>query len=134
MKRIIAPFSAVLLLGACGADADFNAADIRFARDMIVHHAEAITMVPAESEMETAGAHHEMLGMASAAELAALEKAIGADAGWLFLTLMMRHHEGALTMAEEERENGKNADARALAASIVTAERAEIIEMRRMLG
>ena len=45
------------------------------------------------------GTHAAMAGMATPAQMAALAGATGADFDRLFLTLMVRHHEGALSMA-----------------------------------
>jgi uncharacterized protein (DUF305 family) len=45
--------------------------------------------------------HHMMKGMASPDDLKALAAAKGADFDRLFLTLMIAHHDGALTMVEE---------------------------------
>jgi uncharacterized protein (DUF305 family) len=47
------------------------------------------------------GAHHaQMPGMLTADELAALDAARGTDFDRLFLTLMIRHHEGAIQMVD----------------------------------
>ena len=45
------------------------------------------------------GSHAAMAGMATPAQMAALAAASGPDFDRLFLTLMIRHHQGALTMA-----------------------------------
>lgn len=49
------------------------------------------------------GVEHDMImpGMLNAAELAQLERARGADFDRLFLTYMIRHHEGAITMVDQ---------------------------------
>ncbi|REJ05196.1 DUF305 domain-containing protein [Microbacterium bovistercoris] len=73
-------------------------------------------------------------GMMSADDMAALEAASGADAGKLFLEQMIVHHEGAVNMAEDEVENGKNPDATALAQKIIDAQTDEIAEMRGLLA
>jgi uncharacterized protein (DUF305 family) len=44
---------------------------------------------------------HEMAGMASPEEMAELEAASGPDFDRLFLTLMIDHHQGAITMVDE---------------------------------
>jgi uncharacterized protein (DUF305 family) len=46
-------------------------------------------------------AHHGMAGMATPAQLAELAAARGTDFDRLFLTLMIRHHDGAVKMVEE---------------------------------
>ncbi|MFC4138433.1 MULTISPECIES: DUF305 domain-containing protein [unclassified Microbacterium] len=73
-------------------------------------------------------------GMMSADDMAALEAASGADAGKLFLEQMIVHHEGAVDMAEDEVENGRNPDATALAQKIIDAQTEEIAEMKGMLA
>lgn len=49
------------------------------------------------------GMQHDMLmpGMLSADELARLDRARGSDFDRLFLTYMIRHHEGAITMVDQ---------------------------------
>jgi uncharacterized protein (DUF305 family) len=49
------------------------------------------------------GMEHDMImpGMLTAEELARLENARGAEFDHLFLTYMIRHHEGAITMVDE---------------------------------
>lgn len=52
--------------------------------------------------MSMAGAQHDMLmpGMLNAEELAQLDRARGPEFDRLFLTFMIRHHEGALSMVD----------------------------------
>ena len=76
---------------------------------------------------------HEMEGMMSEDDLNKLRAATGTEAAKLFLTQMIEHHEGAVDMAEDEIEDGKNADAVAMAKSIVESQQKEIDEMRTML-
>lgn len=47
-----------------------------------------------------------MEGMMSAADMAELQNAQGVDAAKLFLEQMIRHHEGAITMARNEIDSG----------------------------
>jgi uncharacterized protein (DUF305 family) len=54
-------------------------------------------------------------GMLSQAEMDALKNATGAEATTLFLDGMIKHHTGAITMAETELEEGANPDAKKLA-------------------
>jgi len=79
-------------------------------------------------------AHGAMAGMMTDADLAKLMDAKGKDFDKQFLTMMIAHHEGALTMAEEETAKGSNPDATALAGKIIAAQRAEITTMRGLLG
>jgi uncharacterized protein (DUF305 family) len=86
------------------------------------------------------GAHHggmdgmEMQGMVDDATMTRLESLKGADFDKLWLQSMIGHHEGAITMANTEIADGANADAKALAQQIVTAQQAEIGQMKQMLG
>lgn len=75
-----------------------------------------------------------MPGMMSAADLADLAAAKGAEFDRMFLTMMVAHHEGAITMAKEQVTKGKNADAKALAGKVVADQSAEIAQIRGMLG
>lgn len=72
-------------------------------------------------------------GMMSDDEMAELEEAEGAEFDELFLTMMTEHHEGAVEMAQTEVDDGKNADAIALAEDIISAQEAEIEEMSGLL-
>jgi len=72
-------------------------------------------------------------GMMNPADLEALELAEGDDAAKKFLAGMVKHHEGATRMAKTELEKGQNADAKALAQSIITAQETQIEEMKTLL-
>jgi uncharacterized protein (DUF305 family) len=67
-------------------------------RDQAVPDADAT-----HHQMHHGGMHHAMLmpGMLTEEEFAALEAATGVAFDRLFLTLMIRHHEGALVMVNE---------------------------------
>ncbi|HBS74835.1 MAG TPA: DUF305 domain-containing protein, partial [Microbacterium sp.] len=52
---------------------------------------------------------------------------------WLFLEQMILHHQGAIEMAEAELQDGKNADALALAQAVVDTQSAEITTMQDLL-
>jgi uncharacterized protein (DUF305 family) len=77
---------------------------------------------------------HGMAGMMSEEDLAKLDAAQGTEAARLFLTQMIAHHEGAIVMAKTEMAEGKHPDAVKLSKDIVTAQEAEIQEMRSLLG
>ncbi|SCF14480.1 Uncharacterized conserved protein, DUF305 family [Micromonospora matsumotoense] len=80
------------------------------------------------------GTDHGMPGMMSDADLARLEGATGGDFDRWFLTMMVAHHEGAVTMARQELADGRHAGARALAQQIVTSQQGEIDTMRKILA
>lgn len=88
-----------------------------------------------ESATTPAGGHgaHSMDGMMSEADLQKLDAAQGTDAAKLFLTQMIAHHEGAVTMAKTETTQGQNSEAVQLSKEIVAAQEQEIQEMKDLL-
>ena len=77
--------------------------------------------------------HGAMPGVMSAADMTKLAAAKGAVFDKQFLTMMIAHHQGAVTMAKQESAQGGNPDAEALAAKIVTDQQAEITQMQNLL-
>jgi uncharacterized protein (DUF305 family) len=75
-----------------------------------------------------------MAGMMSEEDMAALQNAQGVEASKLFLTQMIAHHEGAITMAQTEIKDGQYPAAVELARSIVAAQQKEIDTMKGMLA
>jgi uncharacterized protein (DUF305 family) len=87
------------------------------------------------TQMPTAMAsEHSMSGMMGEEEMTKLDAAQGADAGKLFLTQMIAHHEGAVVMARTETTDGRNADAVQLSKDIVSSQETEIQEMKDLLA
>ena len=76
----------------------------------------------------------DMQGMVDDATMTRLQSLNGAEFDKLWLQSMVGHHEGAVTMANTEIANGANPDAKVLAQQIVTAQQAEIGQMKQMLG
>ena len=74
-----------------------------------------------------------MDGMLSAAEMQALKDAQGVQADTLFLTGMIKHHEGAITMAQNEIKNGEFPEAIELSKAIVESQQKEIDTMNEIL-
>lgn len=74
-----------------------------------------------------------MEGMMTTAEAEELAAASGRDLDLRFVELMIKHHEGALVMAEEQVAKGTNTDAIQLATGIIAAQQAEIDEMTALL-
>ncbi|MCY0906727.1 DUF305 domain-containing protein [Arthrobacter sp. H14-L1] len=74
-----------------------------------------------------------MTGTMSDDEMKKLDAAQGAEAAKLYLSQMVTHHEGAVEMAKTEVIDGKNADAVALAKSIVSTQESEIKDMKDLL-
>lgn len=81
-----------------------------------------------------APAHHAMPGMMSPEDMRRLAGLSGRAFDRAFLTMMIRHHEGAVTMARDELRTGVYEPARRMAASIVAGQSAEITEMKGLLG
>lgn len=75
-----------------------------------------------------------MDGMMSPADMQALQNAQGVEASKLFLTQMIKHHQGAIAMAQDEIRNGQFTDAIALAKSIATSQQKEIDAMNQILS
>lgn len=75
-----------------------------------------------------------MPGMMTMEEMTELEAASGAEFDEMFLTMMIKHHEGAIDMAETEQRDGAFPDAVALAEQIESAQTAEIETMRALLN
>ncbi|MFE6666572.1 DUF305 domain-containing protein [Streptomyces sp. NPDC057697] len=74
-----------------------------------------------------------MPGMMSDKDMSELTAARGKDFDKKFAQLMIGHHQGAVTMAEAERKNGADADAKKLADAVVTAQTAEIEQLNKIL-
>lgn len=75
----------------------------------------------------------DMPGMMNDDEVDDLDAATGAAFDRMWLTMMIRHHAGAVAMAKREQVKGTNADAIALAKKIETDQTAEIATMKAML-
>ncbi len=77
---------------------------------------------------------HGVSGMMSQEDMAKLEAATGNEFDKLFCNMMISHHEGAVTMANDELASGTNPEAKALAQQIITAQQAEIVQMKQILA
>ncbi|MGP4968926.1 MULTISPECIES: DUF305 domain-containing protein [Micrococcaceae] len=107
------------------------AQEIKAAQDPEI--AKMTTWLDGWGEPTTMSGDHSMNGMMTTADLEKLTAAQGAEASKLFLTQMIAHHEGAVEMAKTEIADGKNADAIALAKSIVASQENEIKTMKDLL-
>jgi uncharacterized protein (DUF305 family) len=81
-----------------------------------------------------AGGHEMGDGKMTEEEMRALDEADGPEAQKLFLEGMIKHHRGAIAMAQTEIANGKNPDAIALARSIVDTQQKEITTIEGLLA
>ncbi|MGY1502850.1 DUF305 domain-containing protein [Streptomyces sp. QTS52] len=85
------------------------------------------------SDEKSSGHTHEaMPGMATEAQLTKLRAAKGKAFDELFLTLMITHHEGAVTMATEVKGQGNNVRIEEMADDVIAQQTAEINRMRGM--
>ena len=75
---------------------------------------------------------HMMDGMLSEAEIQSLRDAEGAAFDRMFLEGMIKHHEGAIKMAQKIIDS-KNAEVAALAAAIIEAQEKEIAFMQELI-
>jgi len=73
------------------------------------------------------------MGMTDA-QMSGLRAASGATFDRMFLTLMVEHHQGAVTMAKTEVDKGTYRPAKQLAQRISTAQQKEITEMQGLLS
>ncbi|MCM1966055.1 MULTISPECIES: DUF305 domain-containing protein [unclassified Streptomyces] len=90
--------------------------------------------VPTGFDMGHGDDNSGMPGMMGDQDINRLGKAKGNAFDTMFLTMMIEHHEGAIDMAETEKEQGAYGPAKALADSIITSQTAEIAQMRTMLA
>jgi uncharacterized protein (DUF305 family) len=74
-----------------------------------------------------------MSGMMSDAEMERLGDATGTDFDRMWLGMMIVHHEGAVSMADDEIAGGEFAGALAMAEGIRTSQQTEIAEMRSLI-
>ncbi|MHB1137990.1 MAG: DUF305 domain-containing protein [Microthrixaceae bacterium] len=72
-------------------------------------------------------------GMMSGDEMDTMSETMGADLDRMFLEMMIRHHQGAIQMAEVELNDGSNAEVIALAQAIIDGQQAEIEQMQAMI-
>ncbi|GAB2729697.1 DUF305 domain-containing protein [Streptomyces bullii] len=77
--------------------------------------------------------HAAMPGMATEAQLKKLRTAHGKAFDQLFLTLMITHHEGAITMATDVKAQGNNIQVEEMADEVIAQQTSEITRMRDML-
>jgi uncharacterized protein (DUF305 family) len=75
-----------------------------------------------------------MDGMMSDEQMAELQSADGVTGATLFLELMIEHHVGAVEMAEQVIDDGRDADVRSLAEEMIVGQTAEITTMRELLA
>jgi uncharacterized protein (DUF305 family) len=112
--------------------------EIRFMKRWLAARGEALSMVmPGMPGMDMAGEPMPLMpGMLTPAQMEALRKAKGAEFDRLFLTGVIQHHGGALTMAKDLFDTagaGQDAELFNFATDLDSGQRAEIRIMQTML-
>ena len=90
-------------------------------------HGAAVAGAPRPADDQAA---YEAMGMASPEELDALSQASGDEANCLFLGLMIRHHEGAISMVDAILQLGHDPDVVQTAGAMAQTQQTEIDAMR----
>lgn len=75
-----------------------------------------------------------MEGMMSAEEMDQMGGMTGAEFDKMWMEMMIRHHEGAVAMAQTVKASGSNPDVLSLADAVIAAQQGEIAEMQALLG
>jgi uncharacterized protein (DUF305 family) len=78
--------------------------------------------------------HSSANGTMTEEQMRELDEATGAEAQRLFLEGMIRHHQGAIKMAQAELASGENPDAIALAKNIAESQQKEVDTMTELLN
>ncbi|WP_166355297.1 DUF305 domain-containing protein [Phytoactinopolyspora limicola] len=79
------------------------------------------------------GSEDGMAGMMSDDDMAALEDSSGTEFDQMWLTMMIDHHEGAITMSDVVLSDGADPDVADLAEEIIEVQQTEIDQMRDLL-
>src|SRR5262249_47535501 len=112
--------------------------EIKFMKRWLVARGESTSMsMTGMPGMKASGESMALMpGMLTSEQMASLRKANGAEFDRLFLTGMIQHHEGALTMVKDLFDTagaGQDADIFGFATDVDTGQRAEIKIMQAML-
>ncbi len=75
-----------------------------------------------------------MDGMMSVEEMDSLGMMNGADFDTMWMQMMVRHHEGAIAMAQTVKVAGSSAEVLSLADQVIAGQQAELTEMQTLLG
>jgi len=141
MTALIASHTANKELQALGARISSSQTDeIKFMKRWLVARGERVSMnMPEMAGMDMSHDHEKMVlmpGMLTPEQMDALRKANGAEFDKLFLTGMIRHHDGALTMVKDLFDTagaGQDAELFNFATDVDNGQRAEIKIMQGML-
>ncbi|MFE6691026.1 DUF305 domain-containing protein [Streptomyces sp. NPDC057743] len=90
--------------------------------------------VPPEQSGMGPGSPSGMPGMMGERQMDELRNTRGTSFDKMFLTMMIEHHQGAVKMADTEKQQGSYGPAKDLAGKIATTQTAQIAQMRKMLA
>lgn len=90
--------------------------------------------VPPEQSGMAPGSPTGMPGMMTEQKMDELRDTRGTSFGKMFLTMMIEHHEGAVEMADMEKQQGAYGPAKEMAGKIAATQTAQITQMRTMLA
>ena len=126
-------------LAALVPDRSTNPAVVKLATTISGEQQPEITAMKAllvQWEVDPGADHSDMPmdGMVDDATMAKLQSLKGAEFDTLWLQSMISHHQGAIAMAGGEVAAGQSPDMISMAKNIVTAQQAEIDQMKQMLG
>ncbi len=77
---------------------------------------------------------HAAHGMMTDEDMDALEDATGDEFNRMWMAMMIEHHDGAITMAQDVLKTTDDPEVKALAEAVIAAQQAEIEEMKKLLG
>ena len=89
---------------------------------------------PMEMDSSMGGGMPMTDGMMTDDEMSSLRTGKGAEFDTMWAEMMIRHHQGAIAMAQTVKTSGSNTDVMAMADQVITAQQGEIAEMETMLG
>ncbi|HTY28143.1 MAG TPA: DUF305 domain-containing protein [Mycobacterium sp.] len=140
-QMMIAHHQQALDLAALVPDRSTNPSVVKLATTISGEQQPEITAMKAlllqwDVDPATASGHGGMTmqGMVEDATMAKLDSLKGAEFDTLWLQTMIGHHQGAIEMANTEIAKGQSTDMITMARNIVTAQQAEIDQMKQMLG
>ena len=108
------------------------AVDIKAAQDPEIETMRAWLDAWGAPQEPSGGMGHDS-GMMSQGDMGALASAEGAEFDQMWLTMMIEHHEGAITMARDVQSITEDEEVKALAEEIIAAQEAEIATMQALL-
>lgn len=108
------------------------AVDIKAAQDPEIETMRGWLEAWGAPQAAPSGMEHDS-GMMADTDMGALADAEGAEFDRMWLTMMIEHHEGAITMAQDVLATTEDEEVKAMAEDIIAAQEAEIATMQALL-